>query len=67
MTDQRETEIEERLALLRHTEASVLTAELLKLRRERHRDKLEGSEDPTMRGRAKECKDLLHIFLTTDV
>ena len=64
---ERENEIEDRLALLRHTEVATLTAELLKLRRERHRDKLEGSEDPVMRGRAKECKDLLHIFLTTDV
>jgi len=43
-------------------EVPVLVAELLTLRRERHRDKLEVAEDPAKRGRALECKDLLNIL-----
>jgi len=59
---ERELEIEDRLALLKHTEGVMLLAELLSLRRERHRDKLENNESEEFRGRAKECKDLLHIL-----
>jgi len=59
---ERELEIEDRIALLKHTEGVVLLAELFSLRRERHRDKLESSESEEMRGRAKECKDLIHIL-----
>ncbi len=62
MSKEREKEIEERLIANKHQEVSVLFIELFTLRRERHRDKLEGAEDVNVRGRAKECKDLLYIF-----
>ena len=62
MSEDREATIEERLAALRNQEAVMLFTELLTLRRKRHRDKLEAGENPEMRGRAKECKDLLHVF-----
>ncbi len=43
-------------------EVAGLVVELLTIRRERYRDKLERQESPEHRGRAKECKDLLQIF-----
>ena len=36
--------------------------ELLSLRRERYRNKLEAEENPLARGRAKECKDLIELL-----
>lgn len=58
---EREPEILERLKT--HQEATKLFSELLAIRRERHRDKLEKGEDNEVRGRAKECKDLLQLLV----
>lgn len=68
MDKPRETVIEE--FLLAHAGGEVLMymAELLTIRREKWRDKLEGQNNDEHRGRAKECKDLLQIIqLTQDV
>jgi hypothetical protein len=62
MSKEREAELVETLQSYKHTEAFRLAGELFALRRERHRDRLEGSEDAEVRGRSKECKDLLQIF-----
>ena len=58
---EREQEILERLRP--HQEAMQLFSELLTVRRERHRDKLEKGEDSEVRGRAKECKDLIQVLV----
>lgn len=62
MSEYREPALEEQLVLRKHQEGLTAMIELLQLRRERYRDKLESTENPEMRGRAKECKDLLQIF-----
>lgn len=58
----REEVIMETLKSLRSSDACRLMAELLGLRRERLRDRLEGSDNPEARGRAKECKDLIQLL-----
>lgn len=63
MSKEREAEICEILSNLKHTEAAVLIQELLYLRRERYRDRLEKEDSGEIRGKAQECKDMLHIFL----
>lgn len=67
MSEKREIEIETYLESNKHTPMAVQLVELLRLRREKYRDKLENTEDGVVRGRAKECKDLLHILLTDSV
>lgn len=62
MSKEREYEIEKQLEAHKHQSVPVLIKELLTLRRERHRDKLENGENVDVRGRAKECKDLLQIL-----
>ncbi len=62
MSKQREAEIREILAELKNQNSMVLLFELLTLRRSRYRDKLESEESSEIRGRSKECKDLLQIF-----
>lgn len=62
MSDNREAELEERLSALQHSETAKLVVELLQIRRENWRTKLEGQESDQVRGRAKECKDLIQIF-----
>ena len=62
MSREREAVVIEALTERKFQEGLILMAELLTLRRERHRDRLEGSEDPVARGRAKECKDLLRFL-----
>lgn len=62
MSDNREAELEERLSSLQHSETAKLVVELLQIRRENWRTKLEGQESDQVRGRAKECKDLIQIF-----
>jgi len=62
MNKEREDEIKETIQSYKHTEVAKLLLELLSLRRERFRDNLESGEDPLVRGRAKECKDLIHIL-----
>lgn len=54
-----EQEIMDRLSAVSHTEGVRLVVELLKARRHRYRDKLESMETEEIRGRSKECKDLI--------
>lgn len=44
------------------TQVLAKLEELLSLRRTRYRATLEKNEDPEARGRAKECKEMLHLF-----
>jgi len=62
MNDNREAELEEKLSSLQRSETAKLMVELLQIRRENWRTKLEGQESDQVRGRAKECKDLIQIF-----
>jgi len=62
MSKEREGEIEGLLQDYRKQEVPMLLIELLTLRRERHRDSIERTENPEVRGKSKECKDLLEIF-----
>lgn len=59
---EREAKIVDLLQSYKHQEIPTLLVELLTIRRERHRDKLEREEFAEVRGRAKECKDLLLLF-----
>jgi len=43
-------------------DAIVLLQLVLNEKREEYRDQLEKNENPEIRGRAKECRDLLAIF-----
>lgn len=62
MSDNREADIIEVLRTYKHSEVVTLITELFSIRRERYRDKLESSEQEQVRGRAKECKELLQLF-----
>jgi hypothetical protein len=62
MSKEREAKILETLEPYRQQETLRLVVELLTLRRERHRDRLESEESEELRGRAKECKDLLSFL-----
>lgn len=62
MSTDRETEIEELLKANSDQQVPRLLVELLALRREKYRDKLEKSDNPDTRGRAKECRDLSDIL-----
>ena len=62
MSKEREAEILTQLVSIKEMEPVRLFAELLALRRERWRDKLEKREGDEFSGRALECKDLLQIF-----
>ena len=62
MSKEREAELTDQLNSCRDMEVAKLFIELFTLRRERFRDKLERQEDPETRGRALECKDMLHVF-----
>jgi hypothetical protein len=57
-----EQEILERLNLIKHSEGIRLVCDLLLLKREKYRDKLESMESDEIRGRSKECRDLLAIL-----
>ena len=57
-----EQEIRERLELEKHTTGIHLILELLRIKRERYRDKLESGGSDEIRGRSKECKDLIEIL-----
>ena len=57
-----EQEIRERLELEKHTTGIQLILELLRIKRERYRDKLESMENEEIRGRSKECRDLVAIL-----
>lgn len=62
MDKEREAELVNILDAYKGQEILARISELLSLRRERHRDKLESEENTVVRGRAKECKDLLYIL-----
>jgi len=62
VTDNREVDVVELLKAYKHTEVVTLFVELFSIRRERYRDKLESSEQEQVRGRSKECKELLQLF-----
>lgn len=62
MSNEREEKIRETLASYGPSDVKSLVLELVTLRRERHRSKLENQESSEVRGRAKECKDLIQIF-----
>ena len=62
MDREREEAIRETLETYGSEGVKLLVHELLLLRRERHRTKLESEEASETRGRAKECKDLLQLF-----
>lgn len=62
MSDNRIADIHDLLVAYKHSEVATLIVELLEMRREKWRDKLEGSENDQVRGRAKECKELLQLF-----
>ena len=59
MSADREHELTELLRERRDTEPMRMLSELLTLRRERCRDKLENRDDSEVRGQAKECKFLI--------
>ena len=58
----RMSELRDRIKLYSDGEAMVILKELLRLRREHYRDRLESTDSAEVRGRAKECKDLLSLF-----
>ena len=57
-----EEELLARLPGHSHELGLKMMLELLAIRRNRHRDSLEKNENPEIRGRAKECKDILTFF-----
>ena len=57
-----EQEIMDRLELFKHSEGVRLVYDLLLLKREKYRDKLESMESDEIRGRSKECRDLIAIL-----
>jgi len=62
MSKERESEIELKIKPYHGMDACRLLAELLTERRERHRTALENDNDEQVRGRAKECRDLLRML-----
>ena len=62
VSKERIKEIQDILASYKDMESMILLRELIMLRREQHRNRLEGEESAEVRGRAKECKDLIQIF-----
>ena len=62
MSTEREVQLEETIMACKYSEGVAAFLELLTIRREKHRDKLEASDSPEIRGRAKECKDIFQLF-----
>lgn len=63
MTEEnREAQLEEIIQSWKHSEGLRAMEELLALRREGYRDKIEKNESERVRGRSLECKDLLQLF-----
>lgn len=58
----RMSELRERLKLYSDGEALLMLRELLQLRREHYRNLLESTDSAEVRGKAKECRDLLSLF-----
>ena len=61
-TKERIKEIQDILVSYKDMESMILLREMITLRREQHRNRLEGEKSSEVRGRAKECKDLLQLF-----
>ena len=57
-----EDELVRGLEMRRHDEAIRVLCEFLVQRRKKYRDKLEAANNDELRGRAKECKELLAIL-----
>ena len=62
MSKEREAELEDNLANLKHQETAKIIVELLAIRRERYRDRLEKEENAVFRGKAQECSELIQLF-----
>ena len=62
MDREREAELKDLLISQKHQEGVAAFIELLAIRREQHRDRLEREEDAVVRGKSQECKALLQIF-----
>lgn len=62
MDQEREQEIVNRLAELRHSEVATLLTEYLMARREKYRDQLERVNSDELRGKAQECRNVLQLF-----
>lgn len=62
MSKDREGDLIQRLKALGRTESGTVLREILALRRERYRDRLESEESAEVRGKSKECRDLLQLF-----
>jgi hypothetical protein len=62
MSNNPEISIYARLKAHAGQDAVVLLQQVLIERREEYRDQLEKNENPEIRGKAKECRDLLAIF-----
>jgi hypothetical protein len=62
MDQEREQEIVNRLAELRHSEVATLLTEYLSAKREKYRDQLERVNSDELRGKAQECRNTLQLF-----
>lgn len=62
MSEDRQVQLEETIKAHKHGEVASAFAELIALRREMYRDKLEKAENEQIRGKSLECKDLLQLF-----
>ena len=62
MSEDREAQLVEIITAFKHSETARAVVELLTLRREHYRDRLEASENAEVRGKSKECKDLIQLF-----
>jgi hypothetical protein len=62
VSKEREAQIVEQLEPYRQQQVLKLVSELLQIRRERHRDRLEREEHAESRGAAWECKALLQFL-----
>lgn len=58
-----ETEAIEIMQRHNNSEGIIALKELLSIWRERYRDKLEKENDEQVRGKAKNCKEILQIFV----
>jgi len=63
MTRDKMQDLEDFIVLNKQTQLGLAFRDFLLLRREVHRDKLEGANNDEIRGRAKECKDILNILV----
>ena len=62
MSKERDQEIIDQLLPRASMGTMKLMLELIALRRERYRDRLEREENPVVRGHSLECKEILTLF-----